>query len=117
MANSPKDVISAQDWAYLASDILKKLPEEGRPYLEAIKAPENWWNGIDKMVKKVTILTGALECLRDDNVNLAVTLKRYHEDVTLFVHPDGVHTEPYIARMVGEEVHPEVVDLMIKHFT
>jgi hypothetical protein len=117
VANSASDVLPAESWAYLASDILQKLPEDGRPYLEPVKAPEDWWKDVHKMVKKVTILTGAMECLRDDDMNLAAKLERYHKDVTLFVQPDGVHTEPYLARMAGEEDQPEIIDLLIKHFT
>jgi acetyl esterase/lipase len=116
VANSTSDIFSARTWAYFASDILKKLPEDGRPYLEAVKAPKDWWKGIDKVVKKITILTGALECMRDDNMSLATQLERHLKDVTLFVQHDGVHTEPFLAKMAGEEDQPEIYDLLLKHF-
>ncbi|EKM82224.1 hypothetical protein AGABI1DRAFT_70875 [Agaricus bisporus var. burnettii JB137-S8] len=116
-ANSGSDVLPAETWAYLASAILKELPDDGRPYLEAVKAPKDWWKGVDRLVKKFTILTGAMECLRDDNMNLAAALERHHKDVTLFVQPDGVHTEPYLARMAGDDDQPEILDLIEKHFT
>lgn len=115
-ANSASDVLPGESWAYLASGILKDLPQGSTPYLEAVKAPKDWWNGIDKVVNKVTIYTGAMECLRDDNITLAEILKEKHGNVTLFVQPGGVHTDPYLARLAGEKDSEEVVDLIRGHF-
>lgn len=117
VTNSASDVLPGESWAYLASGILKDLPESGRPYLEAVKAPKDWWNGIDKLVQKFTIFTGAMECLRDDDIALATTLKEHHNNVTLFIQPGGVHTDPYLTRLAGENDKREVVDLVLGHFS
>lgn len=114
--NSASDVLSREAWAYLASGILENLTEEARPYLEAIKAPLNWWGGIEKVVKRMTIHTGELECLCDVDVALASTLQGHHPRVGLFIQPGGVHVDPYLSRLAGEKDNKEVMSCILGHF-
>ncbi|KAJ3569975.1 hypothetical protein NP233_g4709 [Leucocoprinus birnbaumii] len=111
-SNSDSDVLPGYSWAYFGSNILATLPEDGKPYVEAIKAPAGWWAGVENIVKKITIYTGEAECLRDDDVALGKTLKDYHGDVTTFVHEKGVHVDPYLSQSVGEREDARVVDLI-----
>ncbi|KAF9449373.1 alpha/beta-hydrolase [Macrolepiota fuliginosa MF-IS2] len=113
-ANSDSDVLPGESWAYLASGILNELEGEGRLYLGAVKLPSGWWDGVDKVVKKITIHTGALECLRDDAVTLARILKQSHRDVKLFVQPGGVRTDPYLTHLSRENDDEAVVDLLLE---
>lgn len=114
--NSASDALSREAWAYLASSILENLTEEARPYLEAIKAPLNWWGGIEKVVKKMTIHTGELECLADVDIALASILKDHHPNVELFIQPGAVHVDPYLSRLAGEEDNNEVMNRILGHF-
>lgn len=116
VSNSDSDVLPGYSWAYFGSNILANLPEAGKPYVEAIKAPTGWWTGLDKLVKKITIYTGEAECLRDDDISLGTTLKGYHRDVTLFVHQGGTHADPYLTRLAGEKEGEEIAGLILGHF-
>ncbi|KXN92873.1 hypothetical protein AN958_07082, partial [Leucoagaricus sp. SymC.cos] len=116
VSNSNGDVLPESSWAYLTSDILQKLPEVGRPYVETLKAPSAWWDGINKIAKKITVYTGEAECLRDDDISFASTLKEHHKNTTLFVHKHGVHTDPYLTRLAGEKDSQEIVNLVVGHF-
>ncbi len=114
--NSTSDVLPRESWAYLSTGIQKNLSEGDVPYLEAAKAPMDWWDRLDKLVKRITIHTGEIECLRDIDITLASTLKGHHPNVALFVQPGGVHTDPYLTRLSGEEDNKEVMDRILGHF-
>jgi acetyl esterase/lipase len=116
MSNSANDVLPERSWAYLASNILAKLPDAGKPYVEALKAPGGWWTGLDELVKTITVYTAEMECLRDDDISMAWILKEHHKNVTLFVHQRSVHTDPYLTRLAGEKESEEIIKLVLGHF-
>jgi acetyl esterase/lipase len=114
ITNSDSDVLPKETWGYLASGITKDLPETGVPYLEALRAPDHWWNDLKNCVKRICIYAGEVECLRDDILTLAEKLKQDHDSIDIMVQKGGVHTDPYLNRLAGEKDDVEVKEFILR---
>ncbi len=63
--NSKTDVISSDDLLLLAEPSLRDLPDSALPFIEPAKAPEAWFSGMDKLVKRILITSGGAECMHE----------------------------------------------------
>ena len=114
--NDKSDVISAKTLGYWGRSVLVDVPESQNAYVEAVKAPEEWFKGADGVVKRVLITAGAAECLRDDIVQFADVFKKHHPDVEVVVQKGGVHDDPYYDFSVKESKLGELTPLIVKWF-
>ncbi|KAF9555947.1 alpha/beta-hydrolase [Agrocybe pediades] len=105
LENSDSDVLPAKTWAYLGEHTLPALSDASRPYLQAIDAPEGWFKGVDRHVRRVLVTVGERECLRDDVLKVARKLETATDDafLSVFVHVNGVHNDQYLDFMAGEK--------------
>ncbi|KAG6835348.1 hypothetical protein H0H93_002299, partial [Arthromyces matolae] len=87
--NDPYDIITTRAIADIGKMVLGDVPESLRVYLEVNKVPATWFEGIDKLVKRVLITTGEMEVLRDDIVSVARDISEHHEDVEVIVQENG----------------------------
>ncbi|GJJ07782.1 hypothetical protein Clacol_001987 [Clathrus columnatus] len=76
---------------------LDPIPEDQRLYAHANIAPERFFEGVEKFIKRFMITSGEKECLRDDIILFSDILKKSHGDVTLIVEKDAVHADPIFA--------------------
>ncbi|KAI3607123.1 alpha beta hydrolase fold protein [Moniliophthora roreri] len=121
-ARAATDVITTSGILEFGEYVLRDVPNEQQPYIELNIAPETWWNGLDKVVKRVFMSVGRDECFLDDIVKLDNRMKTYHSDVKMVVQEYGVHCDPYIDFMIpGEkrfvELTGEVVDWVADGFS
>jgi len=109
------DVIGSKCLTLWGSEVLGPVPEAQHVYLEAVKAPESWFAGVNKLVDRLLITTGSTECLRDDDVALAELLRKHHKDVQIVVEKDGVHDGPFFDFAVDDpKLGGEVKQLMVE---
>ncbi|TFK39635.1 Alpha/Beta hydrolase protein [Crucibulum laeve] len=104
--NSASDIVPKETWAYLGSHVLSSITDADRPYIEAVKAPVEWFDGIGGVVGRVLISVGEKECLRDDAVDLANGLRKVPgvgQNVVVVVQQGGVHNDPCLDFLAGEK--------------
>ncbi|KAH9476882.1 Lipase 2 [Psilocybe cubensis] len=115
------DVVPLSASIYWGSKVLDGVSESGIPYLDGISVPQNWFKGVDKVVKRILISAGDAEILRDAIIKYSKTVEKYHKDVTLFLDEHGVHDDPFILFLVGEpnkgKLTPFVINWLDKGFT
>ena len=96
------------------SEILRDVPKEAIPYVEANSAPPMWLNGVDRCVKRVLISAGGVECLRDEIIRYQDRFREHHKDVTFILQANGVHNDPHLDFMTHEkdlgELTPQILD-------
>jgi acetyl esterase/lipase len=114
------DVISAIVTQHLGDTVLCDVPNFQRHYVEVLKAPDMWFDGVEKVVKRILISTGDDECFRDDNIMLNERLQKKHPDVQFILQKFGVHIDPMIDAFAGERmdgvITPKMVDWMAEGF-
>ena len=113
-------LLPAETWKYLGEQSLPSVSPTTQPYLEAAKAPQGWFAGVDNIVHRVWMSVGERECLRDDVLLVAGMLKSGERQlseeagfVTTVVHKDGVHNDQYLDFMAQEtrlgELTPQII--------
>ncbi|KAH9476880.1 Putative steryl acetyl hydrolase mug81 [Psilocybe cubensis] len=114
------DILTLSTVVYWGSKVLDGVPESGIPYLDGISAPEDWFKGIDKVVKRILISAGDAEVFRDTIIKYTKTVEKYHKDVTFFLDEHGVHDDPFLHFLVGEpnrgKLTPFIIDWLDKGF-
>ncbi|GLB44455.1 putative alpha beta hydrolase fold protein [Lyophyllum shimeji] len=113
-ANDHTDVVGAATFAECGRNVFENVPESLRVYLEARKAPEAWFKGVDGIVDRILVTAGGAECLRDNIVKVANRLVEHHQGaVRLIVQEKGVHNDPFYDFLAREKnlcyLTPEVV--------
>jgi acetyl esterase/lipase len=100
--NDKTDVMTSKVLSEWGTQVIAPVPESSHVYLEAVKAPESWFAGVNGLVHRILITTGAKECLRDDDIAFADMLDKHHPDVKMVVQEDGVHDDPLFDFALGE---------------
>lgn len=96
-ANAANDLMPTP--ALLAwADLLKKSRGESDDdnWFEPAEAPAEWWNGLEKVVNNVLVVTASGECMVDDIVSTAEKMKEgmgSEGKLELFVQDGGSHNE------------------------
>jgi len=115
------DMIEAATGIYWGSKVLDEAKPSAIPYLEPARTPENWLQGVDKYVQRVLISAGDLEYLRDEIVVYGKHVEEHHRDTTIIVQENGVHNDPLLDFLVGEEdlgnLTPKIVDWLDEGFS
>ncbi|KAF8626654.1 hypothetical protein AX15_004745 [Amanita polypyramis BW_CC] len=81
----------ARYWGRLLSE---GSPEKYTPYIQALRAPDAWFEGIDHIVDRLLITTGDIDLLRDTIVEFKGMIERHHPDVGFILQEHGVHDGP-----------------------
>lgn len=81
--------------------VVHGVPESIIPYLEGNNTPENWLEGVDKLVKRIMITGGAAETLRFEIEKYAAIVEKHHKDVTLVIQANGIHDDPFLDQFAG----------------
>ncbi|KAF7326958.1 Abhydrolase-3 domain-containing protein [Mycena venus] len=94
--------------------MLPRVPEADRAFMEAVRAPEGWFEGADKFVDRVLVTAGGAELMRDDIVAFGEALKKHHADTELVVQKDGIHDDMFLDFMVDEKKLGSLTPLTIE---
>ena len=100
--NDQSDSLPASTWAYLGEQTLSKMTPDQRPYLEASKAPEGWFEGAHSVLPEILLTVGEKECLRDDVVKVGKML----EGADVYIQPFGVHNDQYLDCLAAPKKKP-----------
>ncbi|THU95609.1 alpha/beta-hydrolase [Dendrothele bispora CBS 962.96] len=111
-AHDKTDVISAGSLQELSKYLLKDVPPEQICYLEALKASESWFNGLDQIVEKVIITCGDAECMFEEITAFEKKLSRHLKATKLLVLKNGVHIEPCVDFYLKEEPNKATIEVM-----
>jgi len=93
--NNGLDVLYPELLKLWGSNVLAGVPKSQNAYLEAVKAPESWFSGVDTVVDRVLITAGDAELLRDDIVAFAKDFGKHHSNVQFVLQRGGVHNDPF----------------------
>ncbi|KAJ7433711.1 Alpha/Beta hydrolase protein [Mycena galericulata] len=119
--NDGRDFLSARTLAAWGGQILAGVPGADRPFAEAVRAPEGWFAGADRLVERVLVTAGSAECLRDDIVVFGEAFKKHHPNTELVVQPGGLHEDVFLDFRVNERklasVTPLIVEWLAAGFT
>ncbi|KIK51344.1 hypothetical protein GYMLUDRAFT_234144 [Collybiopsis luxurians FD-317 M1] len=78
-------------------------PTLDMPYLDPIRAPSDWYQGLPNVVERVFVSTGGAECLRDaGRVFFDEKIKPWHEKAEYFEQEGGVHNDPFFDFQVAD---------------
>ncbi|KAJ7160970.1 Alpha/Beta hydrolase protein [Mycena filopes] len=102
--NDGRDFLGKAGLAACGAQILADVPEgDDRVYVEAVRAPEGWFSGVDALVERVLITAGGAELMRDDIVVVGEALKRHHPRTEVVVQKNGLHEDMYLDFAAGEK--------------
>lgn len=117
ITNGVSDAIGDGVIASWGSHVLAGIPESQRPYLEAVKAPDTWFEKIGTVVDRILITGGDAERLRDDIITFNTQICRHHGDVQFILQKYGVHNDPQFDFMTKEKKLGELTPLIVEWFT
>ncbi|KAF7362878.1 Abhydrolase-3 domain-containing protein [Mycena venus] len=111
------DWIPTNKMAAVGASVQAGFPEEDNMYAETVKAPEEWFKGVDRLVKRVLITLGEKEGLRDDVISFGVTFKQYHRSAEVVAQEGGIHEDMFLGFMVAEKklgtLTPLIIDRLV----
>lgn len=110
--NAAKDVLPLETYREWGRLVLHTIPQSQRNFIEFNKAPKDWFNGIDKLVRSILITVGGDEGLHDDCVDFKDTLERYHDDVAFIDQKYGIHLEPVFG-FTGRDKKGEITQALV----
>ncbi|KAL0952836.1 hypothetical protein HGRIS_007061 [Hohenbuehelia grisea] len=99
--NNGSDWIAAESIRYWGAAILADVPTPLRGYIEAVDAPDAWFDGLERVVRRVFITAGGAECLLDDIVQFADIVKKHHSRVDFLIEEGGVHDDMIVDFVSG----------------
>ncbi|KAM6502827.1 Alpha/Beta hydrolase fold [Amanita muscaria] len=106
-----KDVLSEATTLRWAQELLDSgLPEGAIPYVQALKAPDSWFQDIGSVVERVFMTTGQFDVLRDQIVEFKAIIEKHHPDFKYVLQENGVHDGPFFDFITEE---PEVSQLTL----
>ena len=98
------DITGPQGIATCTRIVLDGLPNSAIPYIDPLKAPERWWDGIAQVVvDRVLVTVGGAECLKDDIVWFGQRMCEVHRSARMILHEFGVHEDPHLDFMWGKD--------------
>ncbi|KAJ7079985.1 Alpha/Beta hydrolase protein [Mycena belliarum] len=113
-ANDGRDLLRRATLAEWGRVVRADVPAEHRAFIEAARAPEAWFAGVERLVERVLVTAGGAECLRDDIVVFGEALKRHHARAELVVQPDGLHEDPMLDFVLNEKKVGSLTPLLVE---
>jgi acetyl esterase/lipase len=94
--NNGRGIVGTRAAQYWAAYILKGLPDvaSALPYIDAVSAPEGWFNNIASVTERVFVSAGEREIWLDVIVRVGQVIADVHRDAKLVVQEGGVHDDP-----------------------
>ncbi|KAF4586227.1 hypothetical protein EYR38_010501 [Pleurotus pulmonarius] len=112
-ANS--DIITPKNLREWGGYVLADVPVGQRGYVEALKAPDDWFKNIHEVVDRILITAGGQECLRDDILAFNEKLKKTYKGKLDFVlQRGGVHNDIFLDFLVNETKLGELTPMIIE---
>ncbi|KIY45094.1 alpha/beta-hydrolase [Fistulina hepatica ATCC 64428] len=99
-ANRARDILPSGGVLSWGVAFLSNIPERNHVYMEAAKAPETWFHGVERVASKFLFTAGDHEVMRDDIVELSTKVKACHTDCELLLELGGVHCNPQLDFML-----------------
>ncbi|EEB92025.1 hypothetical protein MPER_09523 [Moniliophthora perniciosa FA553] len=119
-AHNDTDILCSKGLAEFAAFVLCDVPASQRSYVEVLKAPEPWFDGLNQVVNGILISVGDKECLREEGVKLYERLYAKHSDVQMVLQAFGVHIDPLVDAFIGEKMEgaitPRVIEWLAEGF-
>ncbi|KAF7326959.1 Abhydrolase-3 domain-containing protein [Mycena venus] len=119
--NEGRDFVCRPALAKWGAQILGDVPKADRAFVEAMHAPEGWFEGVDSLVERVLVTTGSAELLRDDIAVFGEMFKKHHTDTELVVQKDGLHEDMFLDFVLSEQkvgsLTPLTVEWLAAGFT
>ncbi|KAG5638085.1 hypothetical protein H0H81_001852 [Sphagnurus paluster] len=120
IANGTNDIIGPgciETWGSLVLAGIRDHPHL-EPYLEAARAPEGWFAGLDTVVQRVLISGGDAERLRDSIAGFADLIATHHQKMSYVPQKHGVHNDPYFDFMLkGRPGKGELTPIIVAWFS
>ncbi|KAG7442006.1 alpha/beta-hydrolase [Guyanagaster necrorhizus] len=89
------DNISSLYGRHVCRTLLKDISDTDIPFVDPLEAPEDWFNGIDRLADSVFVMWGEVECLMEGQKRLCNKyLEPYHPQVEMYEQVSGVHCQP-----------------------
>ncbi|KAJ7629996.1 Alpha/Beta hydrolase protein [Mycena polygramma] len=101
--NEGRDFLTKRPLAAWGAQILAGVPEADRAFVEAVRAPDGWFHGVDGLAERVLITAGGAELLRDDIVVFGEAFKKQHPNTELVVQKDGLHEDMFLDFVLNEK--------------
>ncbi|KAL9091653.1 MAG: hypothetical protein Q9165_004729 [Trypethelium subeluteriae] len=98
-ANVLKDVIGVPLVTRMAASFMGGAPPDA--YNQPVLAPEDWFEGSERVVRRIWVYGGRWEILMDSIEKVAGLLAEGHADVRVVVQEDGVHEDMITDRQLG----------------
>lgn len=115
------DLVNIATSIYWGSKVLKDAPEAGLRYLNAVTIPEDWFKGLENVVKRILISAGDAEVIRDAIIKYTKEVEKHHKGLYFFLEERGVHCEPLLVFLTKDKdlgkLTPFVVDWLDQGFT
>ncbi|KAF8970925.1 Alpha/Beta hydrolase protein [Flammula alnicola] len=101
-SNTPQEMFSTANVEDYGALFLAHVPSEREiPYAEALRAPDEWFAGLDGVVDRVLMTAGGEELFRDDIIQFSQTLSRVKpNEFTFVVQEGGYHDDPFLDFLV-----------------
>lgn len=119
-AGDSTDWVSASVLDYWGADVVPHVPLDKLAYAEPSNVSDLWFEGIDTKVKRVLIVAGGAECLREDILKFEKKFSKHHPLTRLEIFAHGIHNEPFGEFMTGEvdtaPFLPIIVDFLYNGF-
>lgn len=101
-SNDDSDIIGTKCINIWGKDVLEGVPDSWLPYVEASRAPEFWFKGVDTVVERILITTGSAECFKDSIESFAKQICSVHGRATFWIQENGVHNDPFFDFLTKE---------------
>ncbi|KAJ7630080.1 Alpha/Beta hydrolase protein [Mycena polygramma] len=119
--NDGRDFLTKRAVCAWSAQILAGVPEADRAFVEAVRAPEGWFHGVDGLAEHVLITAGGAELLRDDIVVFGEAFKKQHLNTKLVVQKNGLHEDMFLDFVLNEKklstLTPLIVEWLATGFT
>ncbi|GLB44456.1 putative alpha beta hydrolase fold protein [Lyophyllum shimeji] len=116
LSNDSSDIIGIKCLTYWGREVLDGVSEDQRPYLEASRAPEAWFENLSTVVDRVLITAGDAEALRDTIVVFAERICKQHPRAEFILQKYGVHNDPYFDFFTKEKKLGELTPRIFEWF-
>ncbi|KAJ7042809.1 Alpha/Beta hydrolase protein [Mycena alexandri] len=112
--NDGRDFLSKAPITLWGAQILADVPEADIAYVETVRAPDGWFQGVDAVVERVLVTAGGAELLRDDVVVVGEVLKKHHPKTELVIQKNGLHEDMYLDFAAGEKKLGSLTPLIVE---
>lgn len=117
-----KDWVHCDGLLFLADMLKPTITLDTAPFFQPLNAPNDWWNGLSKVSKRVLNTVGEVECMRDPIISFYENVLKVHiKDSQAIVEENGTHIDMLIDFGCGEGGHSKsyeaVVSWLVESFT